>query len=41
VTEGAACTAGDPRCMMGEDLCVCFVEDGSVWDCDDQPSFWE
>lgn len=34
------CTLND-RCMKGEDLCVCYMDDVAVWDCDDVPNFWE
>ncbi len=44
VADEVACTTMGDRCMQGEEVCACWLEDdagtGYIWDCDKPPSFW-
>lgn len=42
VAEQVECTTKGERCMQGEEVCACWLEEDAVliWDCDKPPSFW-
>lgn len=42
VADEVACTTRGDRCMQGDEVCACWLEEdsGPIWDCDKPPSFW-
>lgn len=42
VADEVACSTRAERCLQGEEVCACWLEDdaGLIWDCDSTPSFW-
>jgi hypothetical protein len=42
VADEVECATKGERCMQGEEVCACWIEEDAVtiWDCDDPPSFW-